>query len=149
MSVQKIAKFINKSMSYVYRICDSLLKPKQKLITQSKEIVLSLNQYLTDEPIKKHSFTQQQIRFILSDRTMRLWSGKSLEERVALILHRYPYIHVTVYKLRKLYRQYNIKYKMVRQSKEILNRMLPNVYQDVLDLNEDVRAAIEQRFRIV
>ena len=54
---------------------------------------------------------------------MKLWSGKSLNERVALIKRRYPYAHVTIYKLRKLYKEKKIKNKVIRKIKEIPARV--------------------------
>ena len=57
---------------------------------------------------------------------MKLWSGKSLDERVALIKRRYPYAHVTIYKLRKLYKEKKIKHKVIRKSKDIPDRVRPN-----------------------
>ena len=61
----------------------------------------------------------------MSDRTLRKWSGNSLEERVKLFKKRYPYSHCTIYKLRKFYKEMKIKKKLVRVGKILPPRAVP------------------------
>ena len=65
----------------------------------------------------KHSFTEEQIEYLTSNRTLNRWATKSLEERVQLFKKRYPHIHMTVYKLRKLYSKYKVRKKVIRSMK--------------------------------
>ena len=65
--------------------------------------------------------------FLLSDRTFKQWAGKSLDERVALFKNKYPYAHITIYKLRKFYRQNKIKKKSITLTKIITSKQLPNI----------------------
>ena len=85
----------------------------------------------------------------MNDQTLRLWSAKSLDERVVLFKQKYPYAHITIYKLRKFYRDNKIKKKSIRLTKIMLPRQLPNTYQDVLDLTEDIQSAVLQGYRII
>ena len=58
MPLGAIAKFLNKSISYVFNICESLKKPKEIQISKYKEVNLSSNKVLTAEIISKHDLTQ-------------------------------------------------------------------------------------------
>ena len=149
MTIGNIAKFLNRSATYVHRICSDLKRLATAKPRQTMEVVLTINQHLETEPISKHTFTTQQSRFLLSDRIMRLWSAKSISERVALTKRRFPYCHVTEYKLRKFYRINKVKKKKIRMDKILTARQLPNVRQDQLEYAEDVQSAVLQRFRII
>ena len=72
-----------------------------------------------------------------------------MDERVAFLKQRYPYAHVTIYKQFKLYHEKKIRLKKVQPEKMILNKQLPNIYQDVIELVDDVKSALLQGFRIV
>ena len=66
-----------------------------------------------------------------------------------MLKRRYPYAHVTKYKLRNVYKEKKIKLKLVRKSKEIPGKVLPNFTQDLIEYTEDMRSAIDAGFRIV
>ena len=80
---------------------------------------------------------------------MLRWSTKSLDERVALIKKKFPHAHVTIYKLRKLYRINKIKLKKIRFTKIIIDRRIPNIQQDLFELIDDIRSALLHKFRII
>jgi hypothetical protein len=62
---------------------------------------------------------------------------------------KYPYAHITIYKLRKLYREQRIKKKSVRISKVPNYRTLTRTQDDILDLYDDLSAAIGWNYRVV
>ena len=80
---------------------------------------------------------------------MKLWAGRSLLERVALFKRRFPYTHITVYKIRKLYRLSKIKKKMIRVGKDIPSRSVNRAVEEAINLAEDCRSAVLNGFRIV
>ena len=86
---------------------------------------------------------------MLSDDTLQRWAGRSLDERIMLFKRRYPQAHITIYKLRKLYRMNRIKKKLLRITKVPVSRTLPFLYDEILDLKDDVQSAIIQRFKVV
>ena len=130
MNLKDIANLLNKSQSYVSKICEDLKKPQCAPKSQSKEIILTVNQYLESEPISKHKFTEQQQRYLLSDQTLRRWSGHSIDERVALFKKRYPYSHCTVYKLRKFYQKHGVKKKVIRVGKVLPPRAMFEAHRE-------------------
>ena len=112
------------------------------------ELALSINKHLQTEEVSKHKFTTQQSRFLLASRTLKIWSGKSLVQRVALFKQRYPYCHCTVYKLRKLYKEHGIKRKMIRMTKSLPIRSQAHALLEAQNLADDVRSAHLQGFRL-
>ena len=70
-------------------------------------------------------------------------------ERVALFKRRFPYTHITVYKIRKLYRLSKIKKKLVRVGKVLPSRAASRALDDVLNLADDVRAALVSGYRLL
>ena len=68
-------------------------------------------------------------KYLISERTLKLWSAKSIEEWVALFKQRYPYAHITIYKLRKFYKENKIKKKLVRIGKVLPERALPRKWK--------------------
>ena len=62
-------------------------------------------------------FTRDQVNYLTRPLTLRQQASYSLEERLAMFKRRYPNSKVTVYKLRKLYKQYGIKKKVIRKAK--------------------------------
>ena len=95
-----------------------MIKPPQIDSSSRYELRLSKNKGFRSEPILKHSFTIQQANFLLNDNTLRQWSGKSMFERAALFKCKFPYAHITAYKLRKFYKDEKIKKKKIRISKD-------------------------------
>ena len=91
MGIKYIATFLNKSHSYVNIIC--------------RKLQLGESSILDKEMASKHKFTKQQVEFLTLDATLKRWAGKSMAERTMLFKRRYPYAHITMYKLRKLYRE--------------------------------------------
>ena len=77
--------------------------------------------------VSKHKFTKEQVEFLTLDLTLKRWAGKSMAERTMLFKRRYPYAHITMYKLRKLYREQRIKKKSIRISKIPINTSLPRI----------------------
>ena len=75
--------------------------------------------------------------------------GMSLDERCATIKRKFPSTHVTIYKLRKLYKKMMIRKKVIRFTK------LPNriEYKKILrgkkELEFGLRNAIQRGFRII
>ena len=83
MTLQQIAKFINKSCSYVFKICKDLRSPKtilQKEIEQ--EIMISSKNLFKTEVLSKYKFTSQQKLFLTDSKTLKEQAGRSLVERV-------------------------------------------------------------------
>ena len=80
---------------------------------------------------------------------MKQWAGKSLLERVALFKRRFPYTHITVYKIRKLYRFMKIKKKLVRVGKTVPSRTVNLAAVEAINLADDCRSATLNSFRIV
>ena len=54
---------------------------------------------------------------MISTRTLYKWAAKSLKERVSLFKRRYPDTKMNVYRLRKLYKEQNIKNKRIKLTK--------------------------------
>ena len=80
---------------------------------------------------------------------MKQWAGKSLLERVALFKRRFPYTHITVYKIRKLYRFMKIKKKLVCVGKTVPSRTANQAAVEAINLADDSRSAILNSFRIL
>lgn len=82
MSLQAIAKFLNCSMAQVHRRCKEIIADA-KAETQkagNQQIVSSyFDQY---KVVDKHVFSEEQIQYLLSERTLHEWSVKSMSERV-------------------------------------------------------------------
>ena len=76
-------------------------------------------------------------------------AGRSLAYRVALLKLRYPHAHVTIYKLRKLYRIKKIKKKVVKFLKVPMKNRYPQIQQDIIELTEDLNSAHIQGFKII
>ena len=68
---------------------------------------------------------------------------------MSLFKQRYPYAHCTVYKLRKLYRLESIKLKMIRQTKTIPRRSLPDAILEAVNMQDDLQSGILHCFRLV
>ena len=68
---------------------------------------------------------------------------------MSLFKLRYPYAHCTVYKLRKLYKLEGIKLKMIRQTKSIPRRSLPDAILEAINMQDDLQSGIVQGFRLV
>ena len=66
----------------------------------------------------------------------------SLAERVAMFKKRFPYAHCTVYKLRKLYRQYGIKKKQIRKIKVLPPAAAYGALEEAINLQADVRSSV-------
>ena len=54
---------------------------------------------------KKEHFSEEQVKYLVSHDTLHSWATRSLAERVQLFKRRYPTSKITIYKLRKLYRE--------------------------------------------
>ena len=78
---------------------------------------LSKSKKFRYDPVERHSFTIQQAAYLKKDLILKQWAGKSLIERATLFKKRFPYTHITVYKLRKFYLEEKIKKKAIRISK--------------------------------
>ena len=63
--------------------------------------------------------TESEIAYILDHKTVTEWSGLSLAERVARFHRQFPDRRITVYRLRKVYRQHLYKKKKIRRTKII------------------------------
>ena len=59
-----------------------------------------------------------------------------------LFKRRYPYAHVTIYKLRKLYHEEKIKKKSIRITKIPTPKQQQNIQQDIIELKDDLQSAI-------
>lgn len=66
-----------------------------------------------------------------------------------LFKRKYPYAHITIYKLRKLYKEQRIKKKSIRITKIPNYRNLPRIQDDILDLADDLNSAILWNYRII
>ena len=60
---------------------------------------------------------QAHVDFLKSERTLELWSGRTLKERTVLFRKKFPTKRIAVTSLRKFYLQHKIKRKKVRQEK--------------------------------
>ena len=149
MSYYNIAKFINRSISYVYRICDQLRKPKGKETPEPSKISSrqsTLNRFLT---VSKYEFTQEQVEYLTNDDTLTEWAHKSLPERLALIKKRYPNFHCTICKLRKLYKEKKIRMKKVRKTKIIDGNEQWRITYQAAELSQSVSMALERKCRVI
>ena len=72
-----------------------------------------------------------------------------MDERVVLFKRRYPNSNINVYKLRKLYRKFKIKKKFIRKTKILNRQAMENIVIQAEEYANDVRLAIEKKFRIV
>lgn len=117
MGYKEISKFLNKSVSHVHRICQEIIS-KAKGGDQIPQFKIAQSSFFSQFKVEdKHKFSQEQIRYLTSDDTLHQWMTKSLLERVQLFKRRYPTTHITVYKLRKLYREKRIRKKKVQVTK--------------------------------
>ena len=66
-----------------------------------------------------------------------------------LAKQKFPALYLTQYKLRKLYKKYKIKKKMIRVSKLINRKSLIYQTEEKIDLHDDLNSAIIQGFRII
>ena len=60
---------------------------------------------------------EQQLNFLFSEETLKLWSALTLKERVILFHRKFPHKRVSVTGLRRLYKKNKIKCKQVVQRK--------------------------------
>ena len=65
----------------------------------------------------KHHWSRKEIDFIKSQETLDLMVGMSLSDRCEILKLQMPDTHITIYKLRKLYRELGIKKKVIRFTK--------------------------------
>ena len=71
MTIQQIAKFINKSNSYVYKICKDLLSLKNQPKQIQQEIMLSSKNKFKTEALSKYTFTAQQKLYLTNSKTLK------------------------------------------------------------------------------
>jgi hypothetical protein len=126
MGYLPIARFLNKSTTYVQKICEELVSrgpERQERNARPSENESFFERYRVK---KEQNFSKEQVSFLSSKRRLILWATKSMAERVALLKRWYPGMKVSQYKLRKLYYQLKIKKKMIRltkiPSRDILER---------------------------
>ena len=86
---------------------------------------------------------------MINRNTLDEWAGKSLEERVRLFHRRYSNSKTSIYKIRKLYANHNIKKKVIRIGKTPKQASLMDIVLQAADLRQDVLAAIDMRRKIV
>ena len=67
MPIAPLARVLNKSPSYVQKICQQLLSKKEPPKPRHSEVRLIGRRWLKSEVISKHKFTAQQVRFLTSD----------------------------------------------------------------------------------
>ena len=63
----------------------------------------------------------EHIDFLVSERSLRLWSGLSLQDRAHLFHRKFIDAKITASQLRTLYRKFGIKKKKVRMMKPFTN----------------------------
>ena len=83
-------------------------------------------------------FSPEQIVYLTSAQTLDSWTSLSLEERLVVFKQRYPNSLVTVYKLRKLYKQYKIRKKVIRIRKIPTVPQQWQVLLQAVDLEQDI-----------
>ena len=80
--------------------------------------------------------TIDQVRFLKSPDTLRIWSGMSLQQRCQLFHRRYPETKLSVYLLRKVYRMHMIRKKTIRKSKEPSLSSLEKIWSEAVMANQ-------------
>ena len=80
---------------------------------------------------------------------MDQWATYSMEERVWLFKRRYPNSNITLYKLRKFYRQIMTRKKLIKEAKMTNPADFYKLMLQAVDMAQDVKMAIERKFRIV
>ena len=63
--------------------------------------------------------TQEQIDFLVSKDTLRAWVGLTQQQRARMFTRRYPNKILTIYRLRKVYKDHGIRRKKIRNTKVI------------------------------
>ena len=66
---------------------------------------------------RKRQLTSGQIEWLTSHATLDKWVGLSLEERLVMFHRQYPEKKITIYRLRKAYREAGIKLKKIQTTK--------------------------------
>ena len=149
MTYKDIAKFINKSTSYVHKLCQKMVAESKNQDQPQRMLTRKILKQKHETPISKHHFTVGQREYLLSPKTMLKCCGMSLQERCMDFRRQYPDAHITIYKLRKLYKEVKIRKKYLRMTKLPDEPKLREIEQQAAVLGREVRFALTQGFRIV
>jgi hypothetical protein len=101
ISYKSIAAFVNLSVYEVQHICRKALLPTKAVTAKMRERIL----------------TWEHIDFLLSPKTLELWAGYTMKERVKYFHRRFLDKRIAITSLRRLYLKNKIKRKKVRQEK--------------------------------
>ena len=102
---------------------------------------------LTD--LGKHKWTEAQKLFLLDSATLVRWASYSIQERVSLARRKFPDVHVTSYKLRKLYHENKVRKKVIRKTKVPDKACQKRIEKAKVLLNQAVLGALRSKRRIV
>ena len=107
---------VKKSYQYVWSVCQEAIK-RRKLepkITTRKMFKSRLESKWHPERL-----TAAELEHVLSPETLKSWAGLSLQERTLRLSRHFSMRRVSIYYLRKAYRQHGIKKKKIRHTKLI------------------------------
>ena len=92
------------------------------------------------------SLTPSQLATLTSQENLDAMAAKSLKERVAFFKNKLGLPRLTVYHLRKLYREFGIKFKQIKLEKKASNKA-PNVARgEVIRSRAEVEKAVDEGY---
>ena len=117
MTYKSIAKFINRSTTHVQQLCQKMIASSKTQDKPTRMLTRKIKKQKQETPITKHHFTDAQRDYLLRPETMLKYCGMSLQERCMDFRRQYPDGYITIYKLRKLYKEAKVRKKYLRMTK--------------------------------
>ena len=149
MTLANIAKFINRSQSYVKAMITKIVEEFQIKLDAPRMVTRKIFRQNRSRPLAKNEFSLEQIEFLISRETLSRCSGQSLAERCADFKKKFPEGTITIYKLRKLYQQHKIRMKFLRFTKLPDHPKQLEILEHAKILGREIRFALDRGFRIV
>ena len=91
----------------------------------------------------------EQVDYLVSSETLRSWVGLTQHQRIKMFHRRWPEKRLTVYRLRKVYRDHGIRRKKIRHTKVVTESQKKKIQAEAVAARDRLEELQAQRFRIL